>query len=81
VKVIGDWALALCNGSTANEGDFIETDHIRRHYTGSSMYLQKKSGQEFYYLSRHGQEDVLFLKIFDSEKKGIKAPCEPSSLV
>ncbi|KAG4415578.1 hypothetical protein IFR04_011298 [Cadophora malorum] len=80
VDVIGDWALALCDGRTANPEDFIETDHVRRHYTGSSMYLQKRPGQEFYYLSRQGKDDVLFLKIFDSKKKGIGAPCEIKSV-
>jgi len=40
------------------------------------MYMQKKPGQEFYYLSGQGSEDILFLKIFDSKTKGIKAPCE-----
>jgi len=73
VNVIGDWALALCDGSTTNLDDFIETDHIRRHYTGSSMYLMKKPGQKFYYLSRHSCDDILFLKIFDS-KRGVHAP-------
>lgn len=45
------------------------------------MYLQKKPGQKFYYLSRQGEEDVLFLKIFDSKTKGIKAPCESLKVV
>lgn len=74
VEVVGDWALSLCDGSTADPNDFIETDHIRRHYTGSSMYMQRRPGEKFYYFSRQGKNNVMFLKIFDSKKKGIKAP-------
>ena len=38
------------------------------------MYLRRKPGQKFYYLSQQASHDVLFLKIFDSKKKGIRAP-------
>ena len=74
IESVDDWPLALCDGSTVDDRDLVETDHVRRHYTGSTMYLMHNPGQRFYYLSNQGRNDVLLFKNFDSER-GVKARC------
>ena len=67
IRSVQDWPLAVCDGATVRRSDLVETDHIRRHYTGSTMYLQHSAEQRFYYMSRQGKEDVLIFKQFDSQ--------------
>jgi len=55
--------------------DLVEADHIRRHYTGSMMYLKYNPEQRFYYMSKQSKEDVLIFKNFDSSRD-VKAICE-----
>jgi len=68
VPAVGDWPLAIADGSTVSPQDLVETDHIRRHYSGSTMYLQHRPGQKFYFLSNQTHEEVLLFKNFDSKK-------------
>ncbi|MCJ1405772.1 hypothetical protein MMC11_009002, partial [Xylographa trunciseda] len=72
VPAVEDWPLALCDGSTVQRRDLVETDHVRRHYTGSTMYLMRRAAQAFYYMSRQGPEDVVVFKNFDS-RRGVGA--------
>lgn len=65
---IQDYPLAICDGSTVSPFSLIEADHVRRHYMGSTMYLQNDPKQKFYYKSGMGKEDVLIFKNFDSEQ-------------
>ena len=68
IASVEDWPLAVCDGATVTASDLVETDHIRRHYTGSTMYLQHNPGQRFYYMSKQGKDDVLIFKQFDSQR-------------
>ena len=67
VDAVEDWPLAVCDGQTVERGDLVETDHVRRQYTGSTMYLMHNSRQRFYYMSQQSKHDVLIFKNFDSK--------------
>jgi len=79
VNSVEDWPLAVCDGSTANQNDLVEADHIRRHYMGSTMYLQYNENQQFYFMSKQSKDDVLIFKNFDSQKD-VAAPCKSDEL-
>ncbi|KAH8596649.1 methyltransferase CmcJ [Bisporella sp. PMI_857] len=66
IDSVEDWPLAMCDGSVVNRSDLVETDHIRRHYMGSTMYLMHNPQQRFYYMSNQSKDDVLIFKNFDS---------------
>lgn len=55
-------------------GDLVETDHVRRHYSGSTFYLMHNPAQRFYYMSKQSKNEVLIFKNFDS-KPDVEAKC------
>jgi hypothetical protein len=75
INTVQDWPLAICDGSTVSLTDLVEADHIRRHYMGSTMYLQHNLNQRFYYMSNQTKDDVLMFKNFDSDRT-MPAQCE-----
>ena len=75
IRCVEDWPLAVCDGATVRKSDLVETDHIRRHYTGSTLYLQHNPKQCFYYMSKQGKDDVLIFKQFDSQRD-ISGQCQ-----
>ncbi|CZR52359.1 uncharacterized protein PAC_02236 [Phialocephala subalpina] len=79
VNSVEDWPLAVCDGSTVNQNDLVEADHIRRHYMGSTMYLQHHESQQFYFMSKQSKDDVLIFKNFDS-RKDVAANCKSDEL-
>ena len=58
-----------------DRNDLVETDHVKRHYSGSTMYLMHNSQQKFYYMSRQSKNEVLMFKNFDSDP-GVEAKCK-----
>lgn len=76
IDSVKDWPLAVCDGSTVKRDDLVEADHVRQHYTGSTMYLMHNQQQRFYYMSEQSKNDVLIFKNFDS-KKGVGASYAP----
>jgi hypothetical protein len=77
VDAVKDWPLAICDGTTVSPDDLVETDHVRRQYTGSTMYLKHNDSQRFYYMNEQGKNDVLIFKNFDSKKR-VKGKCDSS---
>jgi hypothetical protein len=69
IHAVEDWPLAICDGRSIREQDLIETDHVRRHYTGSTLYLLHHPEQRWYYMGNQGKEDVLIFKNFDSHSR------------
>ena len=68
VDCVEDWPLAVCDGTTIETSDLVEADHVRRHYTGSTMYVKFNPRQEFYYMSKQRRNEVLIFKNFDSDR-------------
>ncbi|KAL9120122.1 MAG: hypothetical protein Q9187_003326 [Circinaria calcarea] len=77
IPSVSDWPLALCDGSTVSPHSLVETDHVRRSYTGSTMYLMHEPQQKWYYLSGQGKAEVVIFKNFDSERRGVRARYAP----
>ncbi|KAH9985174.1 hypothetical protein F4779DRAFT_632510 [Xylariaceae sp. FL0662B] len=65
---VREWPLALCDGRTVDDSDLVECDHIRRHYTGSTMYLLERPRHRWYYLSNQTPDEVIIFKNFDSSE-------------
>ncbi|KIY02876.1 uncharacterized protein Z520_01341 [Fonsecaea multimorphosa CBS 102226] len=76
IDCVRDYPLAICDGSTVLPSDMVEADHVRRHYTGSTMYLQHNERQKFFYMSRQTRDEILIFKNFDSAE-GVAATCAP----
>lgn len=74
IDSVEDWPLAVCDGSTVDASDLVETDHVKRHYTGSTMYLMHNAKHKFYYMSKQSKNDVLIFKNFDSDQN-VRAQC------
>lgn len=70
-----DWPLAVCDGQTVDGRDLVETDHVRRQYSGSTLYLMRNPNQRFFYMSKQSKDEVLIFKNFDS-KPEVKAKCK-----
>lgn len=67
IDSVEDWPLAVCDGRTVDGSDLVETDHVRRHYSGSTLYLMRNPAQRFYYMSKQSKNEVLIFKNFDSK--------------
>lgn len=67
----------MCDGRTVDSSDLVETDHVRRHYSGSTLYLMHNPAQRFYYMSKQSKNEVLIFKNFDS-KPDVEAKCKYS---
>jgi len=63
---VKDWPLAVCDGSKVSSELLVETDHVRRLYTGSNLNLQYRPGFDWYYLNQQSKDEVLLIKNFDS---------------
>ncbi|KAH8722309.1 methyltransferase CmcJ [Ilyonectria robusta] len=77
VRVINIWRplfhtveecpLAVRDGSTVESQDKVETDHVRRHYIGSTIFLQHNTRQQWHWLSNQSPNEAILMKMFDSE--------------
>jgi hypothetical protein len=72
VEVVEDWPLAICDGSTVDESDLVAADHIRKHYTGETFYVQQNSAHRWYYLRQQRRDEVFLFKNFDSKDVAAK---------
>ncbi|KAI1376896.1 hypothetical protein F4677DRAFT_445214 [Hypoxylon crocopeplum] len=73
---IEDYPLAVCDGSSIKERDLICADHVRRDYTGESIYPLYNPSARWYYLKMQRKDEVLVFKTFDSLHNA-KAKCCP----
>ncbi|MCJ1361286.1 hypothetical protein MMC16_000384 [Acarospora aff. strigata] len=71
---VEDWPLAICDGSTIDMEDLIETDTVRRDYIGSNMFALHRETQAWYYLHKQQADEVLIFKQFDSHPD-VEARC------
>ncbi|KAF7676171.1 hypothetical protein GT037_005676 [Alternaria burnsii] len=64
---VEDNALAVCDGQTIEDRDLVEADHITRLYLGRTMYGLQSPQHKWYYLNHQCPNELLFIKIFDSD--------------
>jgi hypothetical protein len=63
---VEDYPLGVCEASSVNQENLLECDHIRKKYIGSTVFLTHKDGYKWRYLSHHRPEELLIMKMFDS---------------
>jgi len=66
-NVVEDYPLAFCDPSSVPSCDLVECDHVRRKFKGANMYMHFNPQHKWYYLGQQRPEEVLFLKMFDSD--------------
>ncbi|KAK0644423.1 hypothetical protein B0T16DRAFT_196736 [Cercophora newfieldiana] len=75
---VKDWPLAVADARTVAPSSLVEVDRIRASYHGPTYFLVQQDGLAWHYLSEQQNDEVLFLKIFDS-KDGVANNCVHSS--
>ncbi|KAK1835679.1 hypothetical protein QBC39DRAFT_388621 [Podospora conica] len=80
-NVVEDYPLGVCDPSSVPPRDLAECDHVRRKFKGANMYLHFNPQHKWYYLGRQRPEEVLFLKMFDSDPAVKAQGMFPSSML
>ena len=73
---IQDAPLALCEGTSVADSDFLAADHVRRNYCTETLMLLHRPGFRWHYLSNQNEHECFLFKIFDS-LIGVQAKCRP----
>lgn len=66
-NVVEDYPLAFCDPSSVPPRDLVECDHVRRRFKSANMYMHFNPDHKWHYLGQQRPEEVLFLKMFDSD--------------
>lgn len=69
-----DWPLALCDGSTVTNEDFITIRKIRHDSEGDGFCPLYRRHYKWYYLEAQSPDEALLLKNYDSSSS-VKAKC------
>lgn len=70
IDAVEDWPLCFCDAGTVKPGDLVESDHVRKAYTGMTMYSLASDAYRWYYLNQQRRDEVTLIKIFDSHPNG-----------
>ncbi|KAL9029148.1 MAG: hypothetical protein Q9196_002584 [Gyalolechia fulgens] len=63
---IENYPLAVCDGRSIPVENLIETDRIRRQYSGCTLFSTYQEGFRWYYASQQNDDEPLLFKSFDS---------------
>jgi len=64
---VHDYPLAVCDPRSVPDSDLVECDHVRRKFKGANMYAHYGPGHKWHYLGGQRPDEVLLLKMFDSD--------------
>ncbi|KAL2211720.1 methyltransferase CmcJ [Sarocladium strictum] len=64
---VEDYPLAFCDPCSVPDRDLVECDHIRRKFKGATLYAHFNEAHRWNYLGNHSPDEVLLLKMFDSD--------------
>ena len=64
---VENFPLAMCDGRTVSPTARVQSDRIRRKYTGGTTFVLQESEQRWYYLSHQKNNEVTIFKNFDSD--------------
>lgn len=67
-NVVEDYPLAFCDAASVPDGDLVECDHVRRRFKGANFYAYYNSAHKWYYLGEQHPDEVVLLKMFDSDE-------------
>ncbi|KAK9776459.1 putative Major facilitator superfamily (MFS) profile domain-containing protein [Seiridium cardinale] len=70
---VGEWPLAVCDGTTVEANDLVETDSIRQGSFSTNYYAKYNDRQKWYFLKNQTPDEALIFKHFDSEPD-VQAP-------
>ncbi|KAK4172754.1 hypothetical protein QBC36DRAFT_196266 [Triangularia setosa] len=65
---VRSWPLALCDARTVSPDDLVTCDIVRRRYVGETYFGKFNPAQKWHYLSGMTPEDVIFIKVYDSDQ-------------
>lgn len=65
---VKSWPLALCDARTVNPDDLVTCDIVRRRYVGETYFGKYNPKQKWHFLSEMTPEDVIFIKVYDSDQ-------------
>lgn len=60
--------------------NLVETDRIRRKYTGRTMFVMHEPSMEWHYVSEQSNDEVLVFRSFDSQEDVTGCEYKPLSL-
>ncbi|KAK3985471.1 hypothetical protein QBC44DRAFT_353004 [Cladorrhinum sp. PSN332] len=63
---VQDAPLALCDGTSVVDADFLTADHVRHKFHGETLLPVHRPGFRWHYLSNQTENEGFLLKIFDS---------------
>lgn len=63
---VKDAPLALCDGTSVIDADFLTADHVRRRSQGETLLPLYRPGFRWHYLSNQKEHEGYLIKIFDS---------------
>ncbi|KAF2265187.1 hypothetical protein CC78DRAFT_600337 [Lojkania enalia] len=65
---VEDWPLAICDGSTVQVEDLVETDNVRTTIISTNFYaLHSPSTQKWFYLKNQQPDEAIIFKQLDSD--------------
>ncbi|KAK0671662.1 hypothetical protein QBC41DRAFT_48830 [Cercophora samala] len=65
---VTSWPLALCDARTVSPEDLVTCDIVRRRYVGETYFGKHNPKHKWHYLSGMTPEDVIFIKVYDSDQ-------------
>ncbi|KAI8634669.1 putative 7 alpha-cephem-methoxylase [Xylariaceae sp. FL1651] len=73
---VENFPLAFCDGSSVPSEQLVEVDIVRKSFPGESYYPLESNAYKWYYLNNMSPDEVLFMKMYDSNEN-VKAHCCP----
>ncbi|KJZ76462.1 hypothetical protein HIM_04191 [Hirsutella minnesotensis 3608] len=64
---VEEWGLAVCDGTTVDPDDLVETDSVRKGSVTANYYVKHNEKQKWYFLPRQEPHEALVFKHFDSD--------------
>ncbi|KAK0701725.1 hypothetical protein B0T26DRAFT_528308 [Lasiosphaeria miniovina] len=67
LALVRSWPLALCDARTVDANDLVTCDIVRRRYVGETYFGKYNAAQEWHYLSDMDVDDLVLVKVYDSD--------------
>ena len=64
---VQDWPLAVCDATSVDPADFVETDVIYPNYIAENRALHFNANQKWYWLPHQDKNEALVFKAIDSD--------------
>ncbi|KAK1836109.1 hypothetical protein QBC39DRAFT_367498 [Podospora conica] len=78
---VRSWPLALCDARTVAPSDLVKCDIVRRRYVGETYFGRFSPEQRWWYLSGMTREEVVLVKVYDSDADVLASRCLHASFL